>query len=64
MGLQGDRGVVARGDPGPRREQCVSDIPVASAEICASLTAGGEELVRDKPWGSSDFVTGASRLSC
>jgi hypothetical protein len=47
MGLQGDRVVVARGDPGPRREQRASDIPVASAEMCASLTAGGEELVRE-----------------
>jgi hypothetical protein len=47
MGLQGDRAVVARGDPGSRREQRASDIPVASAEMCASLTAGGEEIVRD-----------------
>jgi hypothetical protein len=46
MGLQGDRGVVARGDPGPRREQCVSDIPVASAEMRVTHD-GGEELVRD-----------------
>jgi len=33
--------------PAPRREQRVSDIPVASAEMRASLTDGGEELVRD-----------------
>jgi hypothetical protein len=58
MGLQGDRVVVARGDPGSRREQRASGIPVASAEMCASLTAGGEELVREQPWDSSDFATG------